>query len=269
MSFDDFLTNIGIKPGMHIIMHVSFRKLRSAFPEITISTVIAAIQEILTPEGSLMMPAFSFCFKKTNGEHSVFCRKSSPSKVGAVSEVFRRSKGVVRTSSPTHSFTLWGKAASLINEKKSPTSPLGKESPLHWLEEIDNSHVLMFGVDFSALSFAHYIEVKAPVPWCHVSPLQHSGLEDIAVSQTDEQPLVEIPGCSKNFIHLEKYLLDRKFISPFKQIDFCSSFTPIQLLYREGLHYFQTYPEKLLCPLGECQACDNRWNFYLKNIKPF
>jgi len=39
------------------------------------------------------------------------------------------------------------------------------------------------------------------------------------------------------------------------------------LLLEEGLQYTRTMPEKWLCPMGSCSACDERWHFYLNVLK--
>ncbi|PIS27377.1 MAG: hypothetical protein COT43_11035 [Candidatus Marinimicrobia bacterium CG08_land_8_20_14_0_20_45_22] len=51
-----------------------------------------------------------------------------------------------------------------IGEDNSPYRPLGNGSILEWLSNRSNAFVLLLGVDFSAMSFFHYLENRAPVP---------------------------------------------------------------------------------------------------------
>lgn len=259
----NFLVELGISAGQHIIVHGSFRKIKSAFPNITPAQVIQTLTEILTISGSLIMPAFTYCFKLLEGEQETFDRLNTKSKVGALSEVFRTMENVLRTSSPTHSFSIWGKITSEIGYENAPASPLGKGSVLDWLAENENSFVLMLGTHFDSLSFCHYLEVKAKVPWHDCFPWEHLRKLKIGVSQTGEQHLIEVPGCSKSFINFESFLLTNKMLTPKLHNELLTYFIPISLLMKEGLNFFQNNFKMLLCPKGSCSACDFRRNKFL------
>ena len=252
-----FFKSFGLKQQQNVLVHSSFRNIRKAFPETKIETMIEALKELITDKGSLIMPAFTYCFKKSKGDYQIFNYKNSKSKVGAVSEVFRNSENVIRTSSPTHSFSIWGRITRQISSNNSPTSPLGENSVLDWLTN-HNSYVLLLGVDFTALSYGHYLEVVAKVPWADVSPWDYINVEKIGVSETGQQKLRNIPGCSKSFKNFENYLLENGFIEPFNYNNLSGYFISIQKLYDHGRQFFRKSIEKLLCPPGKCQACDMR-----------
>ncbi len=257
-SYLKFFKSFGLEKGQHIIVHSSFRNIKQAFPETRIETMIEALKETITENGSLIMPAFTYCYKKSKGDYQIFDRKNSKSRVGAVSEVFRNSENVIRTSSPTHSFSLWGKAARRIDKNKSPSSPLGKNSVLDWLTNQDNSFVLLLGVDFTALSYGHYLEEVAEVPWADISPWDYMNVEKIGVSKNGKQKLKNIPGCSKSFKNFENYLLEKGITVPFNYKNLTGYFISIQKLYNSGLKFFRKSTQELLCPRGTCQACDTR-----------
>jgi aminoglycoside N3'-acetyltransferase len=134
---------------------------------------------------------------------------------------------------------------------------------LDWLTHTAGSHVLLMGADFTSLSYGHYLESMAPVPWADYFPWKHLGVEKAGVSVTGEQELRELPGCSKGFKSFEKYLLKQKLILPKERNGLRSYLIPVDMLFREGLDYFRKSPEKLLCGPGSCPACDERWAFYL------
>ncbi len=193
----------------------------------------------------------------------MFDRLNSKSKVGLLSETFRLSEGVIRTSSPTHSFALWGNVTNYIDENNSPESPLGKGSVLDWLTHQPDSFVLMLGTDFSSLTYGHYLEVAAKVPWYDYSPWDYMNVLSIGVSVSGEQRLKEIPGCAKGFIKFEEHLLEKNLIKKFGFNGLSSYLISIKLLYDEGIKYFSENYRKLLCPAGTCPACDSRRKKFL------
>ena len=266
-EFSKYLSWLGLQPVQHVLLHSSFRKIRSAFPGISIEKLIEAMQEIITPNGSLIMPAFTYCFEKSTGDHEIFDQQNSPGKVGAVSEAFRNMPGVVRTASPTHSFSLWGKVTEAIDANNSPESPLGEGSVLDWLAKNSSSFILLLGVNFSAMSFCHYLEIKAPAPWADYSPWDYMHVKKVGVSKKGRQPLREIPGCAKAFVNFEAELIRRGLIRPFKQAELSSCFFPVKLILNEGLEYFRKHPHLLLCPPGSCPACDARHSFTTDSIR--
>jgi aminoglycoside N3'-acetyltransferase len=253
-----YLTALGLKKDQNLIVHSSFNKIRSAFPGISIDEFIRSLQDIITPDGSLIMPAFTYCFKRKTGDYEIFDRLISSSKVGAVSEVFRRMPDVTRTSSPTHSFSVWGKAAETITSENSPESPLGNDSVLDWLAKTPNSYILLAGVDFSSMSFGHYLEIKAPVPWVDFSPWNYLNVEPVGVSISGEQNLKEIPGCAKSFINFERFLNEKRLITPKYVKDIKFYFLSVESILNNGVNYYLSNYQDLLCPLGTCKTCDSR-----------
>jgi aminoglycoside N3'-acetyltransferase len=267
MTFPELLDNIVIQSAHHILMHSAFRAVKHEFPGLQIKELIQGIQKIVAPRGSLIIPAFSYCFKHIDGLNELFQRESTSSKVGAVSEVFRNMPDVVRTASPTHSFALWGKVVHTYEWNLSPDSPLGEDSILGWLAQTRNSYVLLLGADFSTLSFGHYLEIVAEVPWVNIYPWNHLNVLPIGISVHGEQPLKEVPGCSEGFKAFENYLLKEDRIKPHRYNELNVYYLPVSLLLKEGIDYFRNYPDTLLCEPGTCASCDERWQNYLKGLK--
>lgn len=204
------------------------------------------------------MPAFTYCFALTAGSGDVFDYKHSPSKTGAVSEYFRRMEGTVRTSSPTHSFTMWGEAAKHIPAGNSPKSPLGKGSVPDWMANNPDTYILMMGTDFHSFTFGHYLETAAPVPWADISPWEHLCVRKAGVSVNGVQELIELPGCSKSFVNFENYLLGRGLIKKYLFNTCPVYYVPVSLLMTAGLQYFRNYGSELLCNDDKCRPCCER-----------
>ncbi|MDZ7411096.1 MAG: AAC(3) family N-acetyltransferase [candidate division KSB1 bacterium] len=257
----EYLHQLGLRPGQHALLHGSLRAVRRAFPRCRAEEVLAALQRILTANGSLIMPTFTYCFKRVAGGVVPYEAATTPSKTGFLSEHFRQNPGVIRTASPTHAFALWGRVTEEVGADNSPTAPLGRGSVLEWLHARDTAVVVMLGVDFSALTFGHYLEHAAGLPGLRNFPWTHAGILPVGVSTTGEQPLEEVPGCSRSFIHLEKHLLEQQCLVPYEHAGLRSYLISVARLYEEGLAFLREHPDGLLCAAGTCQACDTRRQF--------
>ncbi len=264
MNFNSYLVDLGLHKTCNILVHASFEQIKRAFPQITPAEIIDSFKKTVTRSGSIIFPTFTYCFKKSVHNYEVFDPENSRSKVGLLSETFRLSDGVKRTASPTHSFSVWGKATGAILETNSPQSPLGKESVLEWLTLTPNSFVLMLGTDFSSLSYGHYLEIESKIPWCNFSTWEHLNVLEVGVSIQGEMGLKEIPGCSKSFVNFEKYLVREKLIVQNIYNGLKSYLISIEKLHSEGVKYFNNNFQNLLCSKGECKACDSRRQKYLE-----
>lgn len=257
-NFYGYLKQIGLKENSHVIVHTGFKKIVSAFPDVSVPEVIHSLQKIISLHGSIIFPTFTYCYKTSTDENQIFNKEITSSKVGVLSEVFRKLPDVLRTSSATHSFAIWGAATSSIKEFDSPQSPLGLNSIFHWLGKKENSFVLMLGTNFTSLSFAHYLEVAANVPYKDLSPWDFMNVQSIGLSINGEQNLSELPGCSASFINFEKYLLAEKIIYPSVINELSSYLINIKSLIEHGIKFFREEWKQLLCEEGKCAACDTR-----------
>ena len=263
-EFENFLNEIGLNLNHQILVHSSFKAINKSF-HISGQEVISSLKNSVNPEkGSIIFPAFTYCFKNSYNSNEIFDRNLSPSKVGYLSELFRNSENVIRTLSPTHSFSMWGKVTSIFDESNSPESPLGKDSICAWLDESDNSYVLMLNTDFSAFTMGHFYEIKYQVPWYDFSPWQHLGVEKIGVSTNGAQKLKEIPGCAKSFTNFESYLLDRNLISRFYHNDFWAYYVNLSKIKSETEYFYKNKFINLLCDSGKCKTCDSRREFLME-----
>ncbi len=265
-SLSEYFQTLGISEGQHILLHAAYRQIRSVFPGYPIEVFLKILMNRIGKDGSLIMPAFTYNFRREGHPDQPFSRLESPSRVGAVSETFRRMPEVIRTSAPTHSFCLWGRAAQEIGVRNAPASPLGAGSVLEWLAGMDHAFITMIGVDFSSLSFGHYLEHLAPVPWHDFSPWKHLCVLPIGVSEAGGQELHELPGCSQSFVRFEQHLIETERIRPFFEKTLRACHMPVGIVLEEGLSFFRERPQDLLCAPGTCKACDERWEFYLTSI---
>jgi len=155
------LSGLGLGRGDNIIVHSSLKSFGRV--EGGAETVIAALTELLSPEGTLVLPSFSQLAPYENG--GMFDVAVTPTFLcGIIPETFWRMPGVRRSVSPTHSFAAWGKNAEKYTAGHHLIdTPLGKGSPLSLLLE-DDGKCLLLGVGYGMNTFHHFVELEADAP---------------------------------------------------------------------------------------------------------
>ena len=187
-SLKEAFFDLGVKPGMTVLVHSSLKAV--GYVAGGPVGVIFALEELLTEEGTLVMPTFNTDLtdpaqwqappiKKSQlrevlDEMPAFDPELTPTKkMGCVSETFRKQPGVVRSAHPHLSFAGWGKNANKICTNHSFARGLWRHSPLQKIYDL-GGHVLLLGVDHdrnTSMHLAEYdgrvgrdrIEQKAPV----------------------------------------------------------------------------------------------------------
>jgi aminoglycoside 3-N-acetyltransferase len=141
-------------------------------------TVVQALQEVLTPAGTLVMPAHSgdnsdparwenppvprAWIPLIREEMPAYDPRLTPTRgMGRIAELFRVWPGVERSAHPTLSFAAWGQQAHVILEDHGLEYGLGEGSPLARLYVLDG-HVLLLGTGFDRNTSFHLAEYRAP-----------------------------------------------------------------------------------------------------------
>jgi aminoglycoside 3-N-acetyltransferase len=115
--------------------------------------LLGAMDSALGPDGTLVMPAFSYSF--TRGEP--FDVLNSPSTVGMLTERFRTRAGVCRSRDPIFSFSAKGPQARSLCAKPVQEC-FGKGSVFAALHQL-NCHIICLGCSLSSGgTFTHYVE---------------------------------------------------------------------------------------------------------------
>ena len=149
---------LGIGAGDTLLVHSSF----DAFLGFTgrPTDVIAVLQSAVGANGAVLMPTLPF--GGTAVEYArrqlVFDVMRTPSRMGLLTELFRRSAGVVRSVHPTHPVAAWGRdAVALVEGHHMAHTPCGNGSPYARLRE-RRGKILLMGTGIGVLTFFHTIE---------------------------------------------------------------------------------------------------------------
>jgi len=164
------LEQTGIEKGDIVLGH--FALSRFGYIERGAEALIDTLLSILGPDGTLVMPTFSFSWLG----RQPYDRHKSPSKVGTVTDRFWRRPGVLRSEHSTHSFAAIGKCASAIIENHGFIhSPLSPDGPLGRLAELDGK-ILLFSPP-TTNTIMHMGEYQAGLPLLNfICPVVKEGM---------------------------------------------------------------------------------------------
>lgn len=144
---------LGLTAGMKVMAHSSLKSF--GYVEGGADAVIDVLMEILTPEGTLMMPSFNHEAPYNKGD--IFDVRATPTTNGIIPDTFWRREGVARSINPTHAFAAWGKDKERYTADHQKTSAMGPDSPLGRLMA-DGGYCLLLGVGYHSNTFHHHVE---------------------------------------------------------------------------------------------------------------
>jgi aminoglycoside 3-N-acetyltransferase len=152
------LKRVGLRRGDAVLIHSSasgFEGFRG-----TLNDVIAILEDVVGTEGTLIMPTLSMAGSAIEFAKSgrVFDPRTTPSQVGLLTELFRRSPGVKRSIHPTHSVAAWGADTDWwLADQYLAKTPCGSGTPFHRLIE-KNGKILLAGTGIASMTFYHCAE---------------------------------------------------------------------------------------------------------------
>ncbi|WP_439535587.1 AAC(3) family N-acetyltransferase [Methyloversatilis sp.] len=168
----------GLKPGDTLMVHSSWLAMNGFRGKP--ADMVAALKRAVGPDGLLVMtsmPYHNMSSEQWLARGKALDLKRSPSMMGMLSEVFRRSEGVLRSASPTHPLLAWGRdAQGFIQGHELTPFAFGPASPFAKLLYRD-ALILCVDAPFSSITFTHFVEDRLAhtlaVPL--YSPVLHSG----------------------------------------------------------------------------------------------
>ena len=155
------LQRLGLRAGMRLMVHSSLRSFGHV--EGGAQTVINALQEVITPAGSLMMPSFNHGTIFEPGEAGIYDPLTSPTTNGRIAQLFWQCPGVFRSLNPTHAIACWGDNAADYVKTHHRTLTVGPDSPLGLLAR-NGGYGLLMGVGYEANTLHHVAEYLNDAP---------------------------------------------------------------------------------------------------------
>ena len=154
----DTLRKLGVREGDVIFVHSSFDKMRGV--DGGVRAIVDGLLDVVGEKGTLAMPSFpaSVTNKEYLDRSPLFDASKTPSRMGLITEVFRRWPGVERSIHPTHSVVAKGPRAKwLVEGHERSSDPFGEGTPFHKLTGV-NGKVVLLGVGIGALTHIHVAE---------------------------------------------------------------------------------------------------------------
>ncbi|MDZ4664865.1 MAG: AAC(3) family N-acetyltransferase [Bacteroidota bacterium] len=148
----------GLNSGDVAMVHSSLSRLGNV--QGGASTVIRALIEVLGDNGTLVMPSFpslGYTFDYLN-KNPAFDVRHTPSQMGAITETFRKIKGVKRSMHPTDPVCSIGKETKfLLKDHYSQLTPYNQNSPFYKLITLKGKIVLL-GTKLDTVTNFHVME---------------------------------------------------------------------------------------------------------------
>lgn len=154
----DELRALGLREGDVVLTHVAYNEFLgfTGGP----SDVVKSLRDAIGESGTLLMPSMAFTGTALSYVRSgqMFDVRRTPSHMGLVTELFRRSPGTLRSLHPTHPILASGpKAEELLRGHPLARTPCGEHSPFAELSQ-HRAKILLLGTGIGALTFYHYLE---------------------------------------------------------------------------------------------------------------
>lgn len=152
------LRALGVAEGRDLLVHSALSKIGQI--EGGAETVIRALIRVVGPDATIIMPAYPMpaTMYEWMSDPAPFCVRSSPSRMGALTEIFRKMPGALRSAHPTHSVAAYGPAAELYTrDHHKLLTPCAAGSPFRI--HIDRGgDILCIGTGVGKITSYHVIE---------------------------------------------------------------------------------------------------------------
>ncbi|MCA9958115.1 MAG: AAC(3) family N-acetyltransferase [Anaerolineales bacterium] len=174
------LKNLGVQTGQTLLVHTSMKALGKHVLG-DAPAVVDALMEVITPEGTLVMPTNSTNntdpatwgrnpftpeqWDTIRAEMPPYRPEITPSnRMGMINECFRTYPGVRRSSHPAFSFAAWGKHAAFVTANQSLNNSVAEQSPVGRVYELDG-WILLMGVGYERNTSLHLADYWADYPF--------------------------------------------------------------------------------------------------------
>jgi len=157
-DFREKLVSLGVERGDVVCVQSSFDQFLGF--QGNVGDAIQCLKDAVGPEGGLLMPTHPFDGRAIDWvrKHPVTDLARVPSVMGLMTEILRRTPGVVRSINPTHPVAVWGeKGLRLVHNDWEARTPCGRSTAHYRLLESDGK-ILMLGTGVQPMVFYHTVE---------------------------------------------------------------------------------------------------------------
>jgi aminoglycoside 3-N-acetyltransferase len=150
--------------------------------------LLKALIEYCGPHRTLVMPAFNFGEEGMGARERLkrnprFDLRREPSQMGLLTELFRRTKGVLQSRHPVYRLAALGPDAdALVRGHESIPSGMGVDSPFDYMAR-HNAQIVGIGKTFQVMTQVHQVESLMGEDW----PAPQIFLPNISVTLLDQQ----------------------------------------------------------------------------------
>jgi aminoglycoside 3-N-acetyltransferase len=158
VQLEEHLLALGAQPGRDLFVHSSLSKIGPVNGGA--ETIIRALLAVIGPKATLLMPAYPMpaTVYEWMLDPQPFCLKSSPSKMGALTEAFRTMPGTLRSAHPSHSVSAHGPDADLYTRTHHiGLTPCAGGSPFRIHADRDGD-ILCIGSGLGKITSYHVVE---------------------------------------------------------------------------------------------------------------
>lgn len=171
---------LGVEEGDTLLVHSSYKSLGpvDGGPQ----TVIRALEAALGTDrdGTLIMPTFNFGFNK--GEP--WDVRTTPSKMGVLTELVRTDPRAKRVFHPFYSFAVLGKHAEMLGSLRYK-SAYERNSVFGKLRDLDGK-IMVIGLSYTnSMTFFHHIEQMEGVDYRYLKQFTGQVTDENGVTYTD------------------------------------------------------------------------------------
>jgi aminoglycoside 3-N-acetyltransferase len=142
LSLAEFIVQmkgLGFNQGATIYLHSSMDQISRRVPGLDPLKLIDLLKELIGEEGTLLVPTFPFRGLQYQyvQRQRVFNVQLTPSQEGLFTELFRRTKGVIRSLHPTHPIAAWGKHSKELLAEHHLGTAFGEKCPVYQMQKYD------------------------------------------------------------------------------------------------------------------------------------
>lgn len=258
------LQHLGVRAGMAVLVHATPQAIGPM--EAGSATLLHALLQVLGPEGTVLVPAFTPAHRDPaeragrltpTGEAErlratvPLCdghtAPADPQPPGEFPEIVQKHPQARRSTHPILSFVAIGAQADFLTRQAPFHYPLGSESPLARLHQL-NGYVLLIGTDHTANVSLHLSEIWANVPYIH----------RYATVRTGEATWTRMQGspeCRRGFARIEPLLRQSRILREGPVGDAKAQLMAQQQLVSMGVALLQGERSFLLCEDPDCAWC--------------